>query len=731
MEIASIDADGWQTVCSDVPAGPLILSDVMVSREGFGTGGEASRFPETLKLTKRIRLPYPNQAVLTADKVALSDFVYATDSVAGVVNHSAVTSPKPIAKWVSLDRSVVGNSVAPELVAFHRDGIACVEFRATDGVTTVRAIASSPVVLGAATDRNAVIGYRAALDLTTLGEGLITVQARVFPRLGREASICDSVEGVSRREFSARYYRKSASLLASPPFVYVANGGNDATGVVSPDPQAAAATPCATVGGALTRINALHGPLDGAIIRLMAGTHVLNSPAASRTQNVAAATITRDPGAARDEVIVQAGTASFNARLTVGLDPAVAVGCLRIQDVSFVRTGTAWVFSLGRNEIQMSGCSVDFALVNVAFGNQTSFFWSGCDLRNISGSTAQSGSTVSHYLWRGCSGDMRSVTFEGYVVLGCSFTSTGRVTNGSVYSGNGQIIAFNRFRVSSTVGGNFAIASNDTHSTGYAFVQNLVEGLPNTPYPMLQPSADGSSMNTDHTLILLNTITGFDAAGRSNQFYNESTGLNRSHVRHRVVGNIHAQLNTKHDIFQLDGSRTGGWSYLYGVGCEGEFSMFRDAGSFAQEYAGAGAHIGTSNTVRNDPMFVDYRAATAAGTGAGGGDYRLRPESPAIGRTLREYLPCDLDGRPRGRRVSGALEADAPPAILLRADGGRHLLRSDGSLSQQIGVRPLGALHPLRDDGAALTPVKAPWDGADGRVLRVEGDTRTLRAGRD
>ena len=736
MGFASIDADGWQAVFSGVPAGPLILSDVGVARAGFNSAGEAVTYSETLKLTKRIRLPYPDQGTLTGDKVALSDFVYAGDVVPGVINNSAVLSPKPVAKWVSLDRSVVGDSVAPELVAFHRDGIACVEFRATDGATTVTAKVSAAVVLGAATDRNAVIGYRAALDISTLADATnIVVHAKVWPRLGGADSVLDSADLSTRREFSARYYRRHAGAVQN--YAYVSTTGNDETAIVSAVVEAARAAPFATVGAAVIAINAAQGPIDGSVIRFMAGTHILANPASVRTQNLAAVTLTRDPDAARAEVILQLGgpATGFNMRLDRGLDPRLDVGCLRIEDVSLVRAGTGWSFgsSSGRwNEVQLVSCSVNMARVSVAMGSRINFYYFGCDITAVHNSSTQSGVSMTHNLWRGCAGDCGGATMDAYLMTGCDFTNVLRMTNGAIHTADGQVIAFNRFQIPGTGGSNFTISAASNLATGYVFAQNLVEALPNTAFPMFQPSADGSSMSTDHVIIIHNSFTGFAAAGRSNLLYNETAGLNRTHVRHRVAGNIHCQLNVKHDVFATDGTHTGGWSHLYGVGCDGEFSMFRDAGSgsFIQEYPGAGANIGTSSTVRNDPLFVDYRAATTA-IGVGGGDYQLRADSPAIGRTSREWLPFDLGGKLRTRRVSGALESVGPAALTLLPQKASHPLTSDGGLSVDVGVRVRGGLCPVRDSGARVVPVQTLRRGADGRVLRVDGDSRTLWAGRD
>ena len=116
-----------------------------------------------------------------------------------------------------------------------------------------------------------------------------------------------------------------------------------------------------------------------------------------------------------------------------------------------------------------------------------------------------------------------------------------------------------------------------------------------------------------------------------------------------MVGNLHVSLNSKHDVYLgLVGNGTpnptdapghvGGWSYLYGVGCFGEFARYADAavsggglGSyFAQSWPGLGAKIGTGNSGAGiDPLFASYAATTTAGAaGAGGGSYAVSAGSP-------------------------------------------------------------------------------------------------------
>ena len=261
---SAVNADGWTVTYPSPPAIDPMGAPVPVplSRAGFAAEGVPTTHTDTLTLTKRVRLPYPNQAVLSASTVALSDYVYATDSIAGVTNLSVAVSPKPIANWVMTDRRVVGDMVTLEVVAFHRnarggDQVACIEFSATDGTATVTTLVNASSVSPRPSDRNAVVVYRCDLDISTLANpAVITCNAKVYPWIGSAASVRDSAASGIAREFSPRVFVRNTARHATPPLAYVATGGNDTTGVVSTAPATASAQPFATVLGAIKGLKA-------------------------------------------------------------------------------------------------------------------------------------------------------------------------------------------------------------------------------------------------------------------------------------------------------------------------------------------------------------------------------------------------------------------------------------------------------------------------------------------
>jgi hypothetical protein len=658
VPFSAVDSEGWRaTVAAPTD---LSLTPFAVSRAGYTASGQATTLSETLYLTKRIRQPYPNQASFTANDVALSDYIYSTDTLVGATNGSTETSPKPVARWAVTDREIVGNELTVEIVAFHRNGIAAVEFRATDGTGTVTATTATPVVSPRSTDKNAVIVYRATLDLTTLADNAnITVNAKVFPRIGGAASIGDSADKTLTREFSPRVWRKNTARAAAPPIVYVASGGNDTTGYVGPDDALAATSPCATLTGAINRartvLGTTAGSLDGLRVRLTAGAFALSANPTANTTN-SAVIIERGTGVARADAILEFGAGNFTPATTY----------LRYRDVSIRRQGAFYLYNSGAGH-----CVLDDVLLNLngstgaisGTGNCT-FFFDGVTISGGIAAAFQFSTNQYIALLRGVEGGtaLSNEVWPQLAIIGCLIRG-GRTNASTTADLSGGVIAFNRWLDAGTSSGGVIVISQSgtpgTVITGYAVVQNVVEHRNSSTQPALQISADSSPADTSHVIVWHNSFAGFNNQGRANLLYDETVGDPRVHKLQSFIGNIHTQVNYKSDVFISDGARIGTWAYGHGVGVRDEWTRYRDAGggSFAQDYPGLNASIGTGNTgAGNDPLFTSYAGTTTAGAaGAGGGDYTLQAGSPVRGRVASSPLPFDLTGAARsGTAASGA-----------------------------------------------------------------------------
>lgn len=653
----NVNADGWSVDYSAPPTfNPSGSPEYFtVTRAGYNSSAAPIAFTEDLVCTQRIRQPYPNHASLTTDQVAVSDFIYSTDTVLGATNGSTEVSPKPVANWALPGNQLVGNTVHLELVAFHRDGrsgeqVAAVEFRATDGTTTVTQVVGSSSILGHSGDRFPVIGYACDLDISTLANpATITVNAKVFPHVGGAASVRDSADNSGLRAFAPLKFRRDTAIAAAPRYAYVGAGGNDSTGAISTTAATAKAAPCATIAGAINRAVTVNGSCDGLVIRLLAGSQQFVTSAISTTRALsegAEVIIERDPDSARSACISYLQASGSRPRLGAN------GGQLRWRDVTVQReSAVTSIYGETASHLALVVENCDFNNNNASgtlLNQNSSLRWLGATITNAVAGFTTANATLHHLMWRGV--QMGSGNVEAWLMLGCDFTAIAAPFYGSKAQ-SGIIAAFNRFR-GYTNGFTFSNVPD-----GAAIVQNIFECTGAAVTSTMQ-FADGGPLT--HIMMHHNVVTGFFSVGRNNLFYDQTSAPATSKLM-SMRGNIHGQINNKGDRFDSNGALTGNWSYLYGVGCYGEFSMFIDAnssgigGSFAQAYPGLGAKIGTSSTVRQDPLFVDYKGVTSGPTaGAGGGNYALQSGSPAKAMLSKTALKYDMAGAARSLTAASA-----------------------------------------------------------------------------
>lgn len=663
--ISAVAADGWQATM--IAPAELSFAPVTVSRQGFDSTGNAATITDTLYTTKRVRQPYPNHESLTADKVTLGEYIYSTDTIAGVTNNSAETSPKPVCAWVMEGRRLVGNSIDWEIVAFHVNGrgrqfVPCVQVRATDGtLTTAWQTVSTTTISTHAEDPNPIEVFAGSLDVTALANGLVTLEARVPPFIGGAASVRSTSDSSDPREFSPRQFYKDAARFAAPPLAYVSSTGNDSTGAWSTNAATAAATPFLTVGGAMTAMSdaargtpATGGFMDGCRIRIV-DTVAIGSVATTRTQYVASVVVERAPGTARASAIVTWG-ANFRPRMGVGtLLGGLTEGSIGFYDVSLNRTGAFTMIGEAGTKLQCHFRNVALANISATAinnSNSVSYFYG---LVNSGTPISWGRATgIQKRLIRGVTADLANNSVESWVTIGCNITRPSGLDSEDPAKG---FINYNNkwLNPSSTGGvGAFTGAVSGADFGPYVQVQNLVETTHTTASTAgLRFANDGALGNLVHSINYANTHTGYGSVRRQNQLYDEST-VARFHKLHLDRGNIYSQMNTKGDIFQTDGTRLGQFAYTHGIGAQGNFSMFRVNGGVSEQkaYAGPGSLINTtSDTVRQDPLFTDYKGTGGSGgtpsAGAGGGNYVLQPGSPARGIVATPLLRFDLAGNAR------------------------------------------------------------------------------------
>ncbi len=676
--LAAIEPTGWSATYPNPPAGfaPATAPEVVqVMRAGYDATATATTFVEDIPVTARLRLPYPDQATLSADRVALAEPVFVQDVIAGVTNTSTLPDPAPVAMFTRPDRHMVGDSLEVAVCAFHglpRNGESCaaVVFTASDGTQSVTASASAMTVstYGAGDAGGAVLEYRATLDLSGLADDTaITVNARCYPFVGLAYADSERNAGNSFSEGRNKswrpqvYYRKTTHQVI---FAYVDPVlGDDGSAVVDRDPAAARAAPFATISAAVNAIETRDGTsVDGHEIRLMAGTHAQwgGSPN-SASPGRAVLKITRDPNTSRDAVILRSTPDSNSLRLRA----------VWFEGITLQRTGSNSFNLPGGSPDEthpgyaikiVQGCVVDnagYTGSNDFFSTGFNEYWLQNEMRNV-GRLFFNQRAVHQWTCRG--NDFLDVP-EGIDLsdtIGNRFRDMDQNLAVVADANNidGFICAFNRFE---RVKGVILRSDNVTVSYGSAVVQNLIE-VTEVGDRAIQWSADGSGGSAHNNQIVLhNTVAAQGSQGRVNLFYDETAAgkpLSNLYVR----GNNFGQLNSKTDVFSEYTAAVGNWQVIYGAGSSG--NVTENNLVYNQEFAGLHSDIaaGGADSGQEDLDFVDYQALRYDGTsytaGAGGGDYRLRPTSRGY-RLSPRYLPFDLDGAVRSATTdAGCFQAN-------------------------------------------------------------------------
>ncbi len=692
--MSAVAADGWRaTVASPTD---LSLTPATISRQGFDATGAAVAIADTVRLTKRVRQVFPNQATLSADQVALSDYVYAGDVITGAANNSTEVSPKPVAEWIMPDRRVVGNALDWEIAAFHRDArlgrtVACVQVRATDGTTTTAwQTVSAMSVMARAGDRVPVVGYKGTLDISALADGaVISVQRRVFPHFGQAASVLGEGEVNNARQAANRFFIKNVARAANPLLVYIAKVADAPNGVGTPIATgtgypaggyttlaAAKAAPYDTIGNAMTAVDAALGTagMDG--VRFIFGNdggtpHLLAGPAAARNIKCGAIILTRDPGLTRAQCRVMWGTGAGGFRPRLAITPSTGAAtmtttALSFTDIAIVRSGTASTI------IGEAGVLLEFDIENADFdnGGLTSDYRGtntarvdliGAAITNLAHPTPFGASAgTGHRTMRGidCTVGVAGVVFERWQMVGCRLNGVEKLSYAaSRADDSGLIVACNRFENVKLGAAGFLTVAGDAGCTGVALVNLLIEGTGTASQNNLSIAADNQVGSTSHVILHHVSSVGFDDIARHNLFYDESAGTNRrTHKLMSVKGNIICRTANKGDVF-VGGTqglpaeapfRTGHFAYTHGVGVGGNFFQWGGNDTFRVAYPGVASLLPANELSSFTAQFTAVAHTTAGPTaGAGGGNYVLQAGSPARGIVEPVLVGFDLAGAAR------------------------------------------------------------------------------------
>lgn len=687
-------------------------------RQGFTTSGAPTTYLDTLYVTRKVRAPAPNTggATLSPSTYALSEYIWSTDTPSGsVLNNSNLKSPVPIAKWVTPGRYTVGNSIGGssypvELIAGHmharnRQEVACVIFRITDGTTTIPVTVSAPTISSNAYDLTSVTVWALpATDITSLNAGLITVHADVYPWIGDADSILSSEDATNGWEFASQYFRKNVTLNASPLVAYVNTSGNDGTGYVGTDDSLAQGSKFASIKGAVDAADLAFGAsstgIDGLIVYLDNGTHILSAFGTNRRQKISRISVRRSASStSQSTVTVTSGVTTVqNMNLGTGgsLDTGMAQrrGAIHFYDLTWQRSGAQAL--VGGNstyplELHLERIRLDRnTQTNHLLNGQTVY---GFVLGMTFVSSGDNGIGVNTSgVWavlRGI-GTGHANNIESLCLVGSVMTGVGAMVNISPRINN-RCVAYNQFLSRNNT---WSYAGGDV--TGVFNSYNVYEFTGTTSQHSFAVSNDAAAYSNFHVVCHHNTYAGWYIYGRENIHYDEGNrpgdtpsgaAAARASLYMSYVGNIHVSVYHKGDRFNVDNEgntlnpsdRLGNWSFLYGVGCRHNFQQCMSNGPInvsnqSQCFQGLGTTLGapggsgvtwnnTSSTTRLDPKFADDKATrqntgTTPTAGAGGGTYTLLSDSPAKNAVADPIRPFTLDGQAVGANDNmGALSA--------------------------------------------------------------------------
>ena len=689
---ASTPYESWSV---DYASKPTLSANVefTVSRQGYTAAGATTTYLDSMYVVKStspggaVRKPYPDHGTQSDLTAALSDYIYSTDTPSGsVTNNSTFISPKPVANWATPARRLVGNTIGGdtvpvEVVAFHRNArngkqVACVVFTIADGTNPdVTVTVATPEVSAYPGDLHPVIVYKLpATSISSLNTGLITVNAKVYPWIGAAASVMNSADQSALREFSPRYFHKDATKFATPDKMYVdAATGNDATAEVNDT-----AKPALTLAGAINRMRtgSTGAPWSTATTQIVIRSDATYSMVAASGVSSgygAGLLITRDPatttkaGAIFSYGVLSNGEPKVNG----SLPGAVTTACIIFKDMSLSGAGGVQNLVKGttaRLECQLDQVDVDNNSRTATWCNLSDYYLWGVTFTNPGNGGFNASASGQHRIWRGVSmTPSGTAAIESFLHLGntLNVASGCSLANASGQTQEGSIFAFNRYsNITASL-----LSFSTAITNGAAVIQNIFEftGTTTTAFISFAVSNDALTNDTSGVIIHHNTFAGWYEAGRNNVFYDETTGTNRTNKLQSVKGNIFVAIYTKGDVFKTDGTKIGNWGFLYGAGCEGNFTQNRSnsalGGDQAQAYEGVGSNYGTAALTRNDPLFTTNGGTTTATggapytAGAGSGVYTVSSSSPAKSLLTSEVLPYDFAGTARVNKTAGAYDA--------------------------------------------------------------------------
>lgn len=622
-----------------------------------------------------------------------------------ITNNSTLTYAKArtIANWSGVPWQRVGSSFQVRAVAFQRHAmfglpVACVVFTASDGTNTVTVNVPRPTVDPQGPtlygDKAAVTEYIGTIDTSTLTQGaLLTVHFKAYPWVGDSTAVMDTSDGVNAQPtplYAPHYYvnDRTGGYGTAVAYVNQATGSDSNSCAVArtswnpSSPQPA----CLTIRGAASKMAAFNNTnysrntAEGEMYLEAGNYNWMGSTAAgSNVTGNTWLTIQPFPGVASSSVVIVAhsGSQSFGTRCTTG-----STNCgtpIRLKDIYVTTPTCAASIVTTVTYFWLDGVRTDSGCAATYYQNTVMWITRNTVIALPQGVAPYSNATASFALIRG--NDV-SGTHKGHV-----YTALGNINNtahawswyGSLSGGGGPqvnapILAFNKmYKLDISA----SVAFEFFHSVavpagvlGGAFVQNIFENVSGAGLTKLAGlTSDAATLTPVNNMMMWhNTITG----GRINRCYNDSGSTPYFRTLWSEIGGIHDQEAFKSDTWTTaNAARVGNWACQYGVGRRGmvnvEATGWAATGTFQLEFGGISSYnpavtnavspVSTQTNAATFPQYVNRASFETTGTStSGGGDYRLKSNSPAV-RMIPQtmaVLPYDLDGNPRNLAGQGS-----------------------------------------------------------------------------
>jgi hypothetical protein len=667
VPFSAVDARGGVLTMLTAPTTTRPGTSFPVTRQGYTSTGTTTSFVETLTVATRAYQIWPTTSSQSSYQyggvsACPSDSLFNTDTAGAATNSADSAPPKPVFKWSMLHQTVVGNSITCRAVVAHMaalDGkqVAAVKFTATDGTTTVEGIASTMTSWQCPRSGEWVTGYEATLDITTLSAStstnFVVVNALAYPRIGASGSIWNTAtDGTFDNQNGTVYFYKDTARAATPFYVSIAaTGGNDTTGAVDTNPATADATPCATYNGAMNRLVAVQGFVDGCVIRLLSGVNTIASGTtpAKTTRGFA---VWVEPSASTGRQTINL-TTTFRPRLTATPQSPLTYQAFGFRRIDFNRTGGSIAGSTGEPTLFLwDDCDWDHVNTGTIINNTAATMLVAHNSEitmNTSGGMAEVANSLYHF--HGCNIVSASGSqVPGRTLIGCDITRPSLFQKLSTNTWDGAMMAFCTV-IDPTSASIWSIDANSAGQsvTNIALLQNLWEPL-RSGIDVLIALCVGGLGNLRHAVIHHNTFVGYQAKGTLNIAYDETNGQQRNHRWVSFVGNIAPRTAAKGDTYV---GSTAGYAnpetyighYLWANGVDQRDNWHTWLTNFPKAYVGVNSTVPADSSTFGDPSYVNYQAVTTV-DGAGGGDYRLAGGS-AVPAITRICLPRDADNAAR------------------------------------------------------------------------------------